>query len=153
MRCIDMSHRERLIQRWFEELINGNDWSVADEILTADVTYYGPRSMSPREVSSREDLKKFLQHYHDAFPDVEYTIEHRIDAGDEVCVRWRAEGTHEQELFGITGRGETFSDHGFSTFAIENDKISEVWSVWDTLGMVQELNLVSPLGIAASNTR
>lgn len=148
-----MSEGDELIDRWFEELINEDDRSVADEILAEDVTYHGPQSLSPREVSSREDLRKFLAHYHRAFPDVTYSVERVFGDDDEYCVRWRAEGTHEEELFGIAGSGESFTGYGLSTFTVDDGRITEVWSTWDSLGMVQELDLVSQLGVAAAGKR
>jgi steroid delta-isomerase-like uncharacterized protein len=145
-----MPSDEQLIEEWFETLFNDSDLSVADEILADEVTYSGPRSISPRDPSTPADIKRYVEIYHRAFPDIEYTVEHVFSEGSEYCVRWRAEGTHESELFGIEATDEAFSKEGLSVFVVEDGRITEVHSQWDTLGMTQELDIMPPLGMAGN---
>lgn len=138
-----------LVKRWFEDLFNRGNVSVADEILAADVDYHGPPSLSPRAVTGSEDIKEYVQVYGTAFPDLTYAVEDVSEGEDELRVRWSATGTHESDLFGMEPTGETFTVSGINTFAIEDGRITEIHAQWDTLKMVQELGVVPPIGLAS----
>ncbi len=142
------SKREELVRRWFEDLFNGGEPSVADEILADDVAYHGPPSLSPRDVSGPDDVRSYVETYQAAFPDVWYTVEDVVAEGDAVRVHWVATGTHESDLFGIEPSGESFSVEGLSAFRVEDGAIAEVWAQWDTLKMARELDAVPPVGAA-----
>lgn len=142
-----MGDHEAVIERYYEELFNEGDLDVADEILASEIAYHGPRSFSPQNLHKPEHVKAFVKRYHAAFPDINYHVEEIFGDGEKVAVRWVAEGTHTEELFGIEGTGEKFNDEGLNVFHFEDGKITEVWSYWDTLGMVRELGLVAPMGL------
>jgi len=142
-----MVDHEAAITRYYEEMFTDGDTNVADEILAEDVSYHGPRSVTPGTLSNVTQVKAFVKRYHSAFPDIEYEVESIFGDGDEYAVRWNSKGTHTEKLFGIEGEGEEFSGTGLNMFQFEDGEISEVWSYWDTLGMVRELGLVSPVGM------
>jgi steroid delta-isomerase-like uncharacterized protein len=135
-----------LVTRWFEDLFNRGELSVADEILADDVSYDGPQSLSPSDVTGPEDVKSYVETYRTAFPDLWYTVEDVTRADGEVRVRWSAMGTHENDLFGIEPTGEGFTVDGIDVFTVEAGEIAEVYAHWDTLKMVQELGVVSAAG-------
>lgn len=145
----NMDENEELIHRWFEDLYNEGNLEVADEILADELEYHGPRSFSPGSLRKPEHVKAFVKRYHAAFPDINYHVDHVFGTGDEFAVRWKAEGTHTEELFGLEGTGKKFTDEGLNVFEIEDGEIVAVWSYWDTLGMVRELGLVAPMGLTS----
>ena len=136
----------QLVRRWFDDLFNRGNLSVADEILADDVDYDGPQSLSPSDMSGPEDVKSYVESYQTAFPDLWYTVEDITTAPEEVRVRWSAMGTHENDLFGIEPTGEGFAVDGIDVFTVEDGEITAVYAHWDTLKMVQELGVVSPAG-------
>jgi steroid delta-isomerase-like uncharacterized protein len=138
-----------LVQRWFDDLFNRGDLSVADEILAPDVDYRGPPSLTPQSVTGPDDIKEFVEVYGRAFPDLQYTVESVSRADGEVVVRWTATGTHRSDLFGIEPTGEVFTVDGIDVFTVADGRITAVHAQWDTLGMVQELGVVPPVGLAA----
>jgi steroid delta-isomerase-like uncharacterized protein len=142
-----MVDHEAIIDRYYEEMFTEGDTDVAEQILTEDVKYHGPRSVTPGTLTSITQVKAFVKRYHGAFPDIEYDVESTFGDDDEYAVRWSSEGTQTEKLFGIEGEGEEFSGTGLNMFQFEDEKIAEVWSYWDTLGMVRELGLVSPVGL------
>jgi steroid delta-isomerase-like uncharacterized protein len=145
-----MGDHEATVRRYFEELFNEGDLDVADEILAPEVRYHGPPSFSPQNLRRREQVKAFVKRYHAAFPDINYHMEAVVGADDTYTVRWSAEGTHTDSLWGIEGTGKRFEDRGLNMFRFEGEAIAEIWSYWDTLGMVRELGLVSPVGMSAT---
>jgi steroid delta-isomerase-like uncharacterized protein len=137
---------EELVRRWFDELFNEADPSVASEILASDVRYHGPGSLTPSDVTAPADVAEYVEVYRRAFPDLRYTVEEVFGSGDRVCARWTATGTHRSDLFGIEPTGEVVVVEGVNAFAVDDGEITEVWSEWDTLGMVQELGILPSLG-------
>lgn len=143
-----MNDPEALIDRYYEEMFTDGDTDVAGEILADDVTYHGPRSVTPGTLKRRSQVAAFAKRFHAAFPDIEYEVEAVFGEGNQYAVRWSSEGTQTEKLFGIEGEGEKFSGTGLNVFEFSDGKISAVWSYWDTLGMVRELGLVSPVGMS-----
>ncbi len=142
-----MVDHEAIIDRYYEEMFTDGDTEVAEEILAEDIKYHGPRSVTPGALNNIGQVKAFVERYHAAFPDIECEVETIFGNEDEYAVRWRSNGTHTEKLFGIEGKGEEFSGTGLNMFQFEDGEIAEVWSYWDTLGMVRELGLVSPVGL------
>lgn len=136
------TNAERLVRRWFDELFTQGDLSVADEILADEIRYHGPTSLTPTDVTSPDDVKAYAETYGRAFPDLHYTVDAVHEADDVLVVRWTMTGTHQSDLFGIESTGEVFTGHGIDIVALEDGRIAEVWSEWDTLKMMQALDAV-----------
>jgi steroid delta-isomerase-like uncharacterized protein len=144
---MDDANVETLVHRWFEELFNEADTAVADEILADDVRYHGPESLSPTDVETPAGIGEYVEVYRQAFPDLRYDVDDVFESGEHVCARWTASGTHRSELFGAEASGEVFTVEGINVFAVEDGRITEVWSNWDTLRMARELEIVPPIGL------
>ena len=134
-----------LVHRWFDELFNDADPAVSDELLASDVRYHGPGSLTPSDVTSPADVKEYVEIYRRAFPDLRYTVDDVFGSGGTVGARWTAPGTHRSDLFGIEPTGEVFVADGVNVFTVDDGRITEVWSQWDTLGMARELEFLPPL--------
>jgi predicted ester cyclase len=64
-----------------------------------------------------------------------------IAAGDKVAMRWRGEGTFENEFMGQQPTGETgdpVNGIGIDRFDDEG-KIVEAWGQWDTLALLRNV--------------
>ena len=140
---------EALVHRWFEDLFNRGELSVADEILSEHVEYHGPPSLSPQDVTGPADIKEYVDVYKTAFPDMVYSVEEVHTTEGETRVRWTATGTHESDLFGMDPTGEMMTVEGISVFRTDEDGIRDIRAQWDTLKMVQELGVVPSVGLAA----
>jgi len=138
-----------LVQRWFGELFNDGDLWVADAILADDVRYHGPPSLSPGDATGADEIKEYVEVFRSAFPDLAYEVRSISSANGELRVHWTATGTHEDALFGMSATGEVFTVDGIDVFTVEDGLITAVHAQWDTLGMVQELGVVEPLGTVA----
>lgn len=85
--------------------------------------------------------------YHDAFPDLEYTLD-EYHAGDSVVgFRWTLSGTHEGDggpglLASVEPTGNTVSVTGLNSARIEDGRFVELWGEWDALRFYNQLGLV-----------
>lgn len=70
-----------------------------------------------------------------------------VDAqGDLVVTRWIGSGTHDGELAGIPATGRRVRVPGRWMHRIAGGRIVQSRNVWDTLGMLRQLGVVSSVG-------
>jgi steroid delta-isomerase-like uncharacterized protein len=129
---------EALVRRFFEEFCNERRAEVADEVIAADYVSHGPQAppaSGPDGVRARVGL------YQEAV-DGHWDVQELISVGDRVVARWIGSGTHRGELMGIDATGSPISVEAISIFRIENGRIAEEWTVWDALGLLQQVGAV-----------
>lgn len=136
---MDTDDLKRLVQRYIEEVWNNADAAALDELTNEGYTYH-LGGQPPRDKSS---MHRFLQSVHAAFPDWRVRVEDIVAEGNTVAVRWIGRATHQGPFYGIPPTGKKISVCGINIYKIENDKISQEWEQMDSLGMLQQLGLIS----------
>ena len=129
---------EALVRRFFEEFCNGRNAAIAEEIIAADYVSHGPQAPpadGPEGVKSRVGL------YQDSV-DGHWNVQELFSAGDRVVARWTGTGTHRGELMGVEPTGKPIEVDAISVFRIADGKIAEEWTVWDALGLLQQVGAV-----------
>jgi steroid delta-isomerase-like uncharacterized protein len=132
------SENETLVRRFFEEFCNQRRSSVAEELIADDYVSHGPQAPpadGPDGVRERVGL------YQEAV-DGHWNVEEMFSAGDRVIARWTGTGTHRGELMGVEPTGQPIRVDAISIFRISNGKIAEEWTVWDALGLLQQVGAV-----------
>lgn len=94
-------------------------------------------------------LKREVEMYRTAFPDLKPTILGICGEGDTVCVFWRMTGTHEKALMGVAPTGKKVTADGISFDRFRNGKLVESFVQWDTLRFLQALGIVPKLELTA----
>jgi steroid delta-isomerase-like uncharacterized protein len=130
---------KQILHRFFEELFNQGDLSVADEIVGA--TYLNHNAV-PGETPGREGLKAFVAYIRTAIPDIHFTIEDQIVAADKVVTRFSVSGTQQGEFAGIAPTGKFVQITGINIHRVGDGQIHEAWLNWDELGMMQQLGVI-----------
>jgi predicted ester cyclase len=70
-------------------------------------------------------------------------VVHEIVAcGDRVTARWTGHGRHVQEIMGLAPTCREVTVAALTLFRVEDGKIAENRTCWDTLGMLQQLGAV-----------
>jgi len=129
---------EELVRRFFDELCNGRKAQLADEIIAATYVSHGPQA-PPAE--GPDGVKARVGVYQDALDGYWDVQEIRV-AGDRVVARWIGRGTHRGELMGLSPTGASIVVDAISIFRIEDGMIAEEWTVWDALGLLQQVGAV-----------
>ncbi|HXV43311.1 MAG TPA: ester cyclase [Anaerolineae bacterium] len=93
-----------------------------------------------RAIVGVEAAKGFIQTFLTAFPDVHYTLHDRITSGQKVVTRWSATATHQGSFAGIEATHKPVTMLGITIFAIADNRIKTLWSVWDVFGLTQQLH-------------
>jgi steroid delta-isomerase-like uncharacterized protein len=132
------AENEAIARRFFAELCNARAASVADEIVAADYVSHGPQA-PPAE--GPEGVKARIAVYQDALEGF-WDVQEILSAGDRVVVRWIGRGTHVGELMGIPPTGATVAVEAITILRIADSKIAEEWTIWDALGLLQQIGAV-----------
>jgi steroid delta-isomerase-like uncharacterized protein len=131
-----------LVRRWFEEVWNKGRAAAIDEMLASSGLVHG---LGPHPQSNAE-FKKFYAAYRNAFPDVTIHIDAMVAEGDVVAARWSGKGTHRGDGLGFAATGKSVHFSGMIFVRIEGGKLVEGWNVFDQLGMLQQVGMVSVPG-------
>jgi steroid delta-isomerase-like uncharacterized protein len=110
-----------------------------DEVLAADAQIYVPGTAGPM---SREDYKRFLGQFYQAFPDLQVTIDDEIAGQDKVAARWTIRGQHQGDFQGLPATGKSITLTGIAIWRMVDGKAVEEWVEWDALGLMQQLGAI-----------
>ena len=132
----DIEANKAIALSFFEELINQRNFAVADEIFATQSVY---KTSAYPDIIGPEGFKGFLTEHLIPFPDAHYTIDDIVAEGDKVATRWTFNATHQDELMGIPPTGNQVTLTAISIFQIVDGKIEIAWTVWDALGMMQQV--------------
>ncbi len=130
---------EALARRYFEELCNGRQLDVADEIIAADHVYHD--NQSPPTAPGPDAIKETVAIYQDTL-DGHWNVREIFSAGDRVVTRWTGTGTHRAELLGVRPTGNDISVEAITIMRIADGKIAENWTTWEALALAQQIGAV-----------
>ncbi|HVN18862.1 MAG TPA: ester cyclase [Dongiaceae bacterium] len=129
---------EALIRRLFAECFNRHSTDLYPDFYS-DVIYHAPAIGELHGDAHRQFLLSFFA----AFPDAHWNLEDLITVGDKVVARWTFIGTHRGIFMGIPATERQLVLSGICIDRILQGKIVEEWEQWDTLAMMQQLDVVS----------
>ena len=129
-----------LVRRYVEDAWNKHNPAVVDQIYAADFVDRSPDI--PGIAHTRDGLKQFMGVYLRAFPDADITIEDQLVEGDRVVTRWTGRGTQTGEFMEMPPSGKKVAVPGVQIDRFSGGKIVEEWTLFDQLGMLQQLGAV-----------
>ncbi len=132
--------KKAIARRFLGELWGEGKLDVANQILTSNFIDHDPSF--PEMERGPEAYKRIVKTYRTAFPDLTVKTEDLVGEGDRIVARFTTRGTQKGDLFGIRATGKRVNLTGLVLFRITNEKISESWSHWDSLGLLTQLGVV-----------
>jgi steroid delta-isomerase-like uncharacterized protein len=129
-------------RRFFDEIWSQGQLDRVEELIASE--YVGHPSGPDETTRGPHGVREYIGRLRDCVPDLTMTIEDQLTDGDKVTTRWTARGTHTGELMGAGPTGRTATVTGITIQRVgANGQIVEGWTSWDTLGLLQQLGLVS----------
>ena len=119
----------RVIERFYRDLWNRWDLTVADEIVAEHVRFRGSLGTS---IAGRDAFKRYVASIREAFPDWHNQVDEVIACGDRVVTRMTWTGTHRGALAGVEPTGRLVTYVGVAIFRLSDGRIDEAWVVGDT---------------------
>jgi steroid delta-isomerase-like uncharacterized protein len=130
-----------------EQSFNEGNFELADQLIASDAVNHDPAEPAElRALRGPELLRRTVNLYRTAFPDVRITVDDVIAADEKVVLRWHSEGTHRGELAGLAPTGAQGSVTGISIDQWKDGKVVETWTEWDNLGLARQLGAAPPEG-------
>jgi steroid delta-isomerase-like uncharacterized protein len=119
----------------FYRVYNEGDFALWDATVAEDYS----AEINGNPIPNREVGLGFVKMFRDAFPDLLYTVDQAVVAGNHVTTRWTARGTHRGAFLGHAATGKSVAMVGITLFELNGGKIRKLWNVWDVAGLVKQL--------------
>ena len=116
------SKNKTLMRRIYDEMWNGRNPALAVEIFTRP-----------------EGVERFVSQFLLSFPDLQHTVEAMIAEGDQVAVRFSAQGTHTGQWMDFAPTGKSIRYSGVTLARVEGGKIIEHQTWWDKAGLMEQV--------------
>jgi steroid delta-isomerase-like uncharacterized protein len=136
---VSTEDNKALVRRLVEQVINGGNLDLVDQLLANDYVYNAPGNP---EVRGREGYKQLVNMYRTAFPDLRMSVDQQTAEGDMVITRWSATGTQRGDLMGMPPTGKQVKVVGITQNRVVGGRVAEEFEVYDALGMMQQLGAV-----------
>jgi steroid delta-isomerase-like uncharacterized protein len=125
-----------IARRVMDELWNGTNLDSAKELYSRTNSSFFPAHTDREVMRLWPDWREMYEALHQAFPDLQLTVERMYAEGDMVVVHYTAQGTLENSYATSTGlsmpaTGEMIYWDGVFLYRMEDGQITEEWWYWD----------------------
>ena len=127
------------IRRFVEEVQNGQDWTVYDELNDPGFVNL---SAPPGMPADRAGGKLYLQAFAAAYPDARFEIDDMVAEGDRVVTKKTFTGTNTGEFAGMPATGKRVSLQYVDIMRLRDGRIVEHWLTMDQLSWMQQLGVI-----------
>ncbi len=128
-----------IVRRIVQEIWNGGNLDLADELITPDYVDNVAGSGSP---VGPEGFKDAVNGVRDAFPEFTITINDMISEGDKVALVWTFIGTHKGELMGIAPTEKLIEFDGIYLYRFKDGKLVERSGKRDMFKLMSQLGAI-----------
>jgi predicted ester cyclase len=119
--------------------LNRRDFAALDNMLSVDLVHHGVPG------GNRNAVKDMQGKLYRGFPDLVHSVEEMLVEGDRVAVRTKTQGTHLGPFMGHSPSGKRFTARALSLHRVHDGTIREIWEVFDTIAMLQQIGLYKPV--------
>lgn len=122
----------RLVERFYDEVINERRLEVIDELISDDFVHNGEHR---GRVGQRAVYEAFLS----SFPDLKSEVLEIFASGGKVAVHRRWTATHQGAFNGIAPTGRPVDFQSMAMITIRNGQIAEYHGVLDLFTAMQQI--------------
>jgi steroid delta-isomerase-like uncharacterized protein len=133
------SELKGLADRFLQTVFAERDLASLPNVFTSDAVIHDPGGA---EYRGADVIRRAVEAFLDAFPDLRFDVEDRIAENDRVAIRFRAGGTHRGEFRGVAPTGKSMSYTGVIIIRFEDGKIAEYWGISDVLSILEQLGAI-----------
>jgi steroid delta-isomerase-like uncharacterized protein len=140
---VSAEENKAVVRRLFEEVANGQNLDVLEELVAKDVVNHAATDEHKRGI---EGFRHVMEWGHTLLPDGRYEVLDMIAEGDMVACRVRVSGTMQGEMFGVPPTGRSATVEHVHWHRVAGGKLVERWAVRDDLGALIQLGIIDPPG-------
>ena len=137
---------KELVERFYNDVWNRADESVARDILDVDLRFRGSLGSERR---GREAFIEYVRSIHRALGNYTCTIEELIANSERAAARIVFKVQHRAPLFGIEATGREIAWAGAAFFRIEEGRIAEIWVLGDVDSVKQQLGIGASIAFSS----
>jgi steroid delta-isomerase-like uncharacterized protein len=134
---------KELMRRFYDEVINGRNLDLIDELLSDDFVEH---EEFPGIPPTRDGVKQIFETFYAAFPDIHFRVDDLLAEGDLVAARVTITGTHEGEFMGVPATGRSVEITAMDLVSFEDGKGTAHWGVGDMVSLLQQLGAMPAPG-------
>ena len=138
---VSAEENKAVILRLFDEVYNGHDLDVLDELVAEGIVNHSAIDEHKRSI---EGFRHVMECGAALTPDGRYELLDIIAEGEMVACRVGVSGTMRGELFGIPPTGKSFTVEHVHCHRVVGRKLVERWAVRDDLGTLMQLGIIDP---------
>ena len=133
-----------VLERILREGFAAGNADIVDEICSPDLIEH-QFGLAGSGAEAREHVKQAIRDVHAMMPDIVYTIEDSVTAGDTVWLRGRARGTATGPFFGPPSNAPV-DIALFEVARVVNGRIVEHWGNPDRFALLAQTGILARLG-------
>ena len=133
----DLEENHRLVRHYFD-LLNRNDLSGLEEILSSDVVFFGPRA--PEGIYGREAFIEFIAALGRELADLRFSEGEMVAEGSRVASVFTMRSTHSSK----EGGAKVITTEGMDLFHSVDGRIQQINAYLDRLSSLVEMGVISP---------
>jgi steroid delta-isomerase-like uncharacterized protein len=133
-----LSDNREIITR-FEHAFRAGDQATIHELCDPGLVDHNP---APDHGPTLDGFKRKVTGFKAIFPDLQEDLQDIIASGDTVATRWVVTGSQQQEFMGIPATGATIRVEGMNFYRLENGRVTDIWTQFDGVGMMQQLGAI-----------
>jgi steroid delta-isomerase-like uncharacterized protein len=136
-----MNARE-IVEIFVESIWNQRQLALADKLFSADFVAEPIAYQSSWQGKGPESMKHHILEWLEGVPDLHINTLAMIAQDNRVWTRWEMTGMHHGILYGIPPTGKLVKAIGITLFEVEDSKISSLQTIFDGLGLMQQLEIL-----------
>jgi steroid delta-isomerase-like uncharacterized protein len=140
-----------IVETFIEKLWNQRQLSFADHLFPADFVAEPIAYQSIWEGTGPDSMKHHIQEWLIGVPDLQMMAIDSIVREQQVWLRWQMTGTHSGVLYGVPATGKSIAALGITVLTIENNQIRKLETLFDGLGLMQQLEVLPDAGTLIHN--
>ncbi len=125
---------------FFDELFNQKNIDAIEKFVASNVNIQNP---FPGQRTGADGYRDISQIYGLAFPDLKISFNHILGDADQVTCHFTLEGTHKDLFMNVPATGIKVKYDVVYILKLTNEKITEHWSLTDSLGVLQQIGAVA----------
>jgi predicted ester cyclase len=138
---MSIEENKALVRRYFEEA--PYNLEICDQIFAPQVLWHALyHSNQPVFISDPQTEKAAYARHKSLWGNWSESIDEMIAEDNRVMVRWTFRGIHQGTYLGIPPTHTPVTFPGIYLFRIQDNRIAEVWNLWDQVSEWQQLGIL-----------
>jgi len=134
-----------IVSQAIEEIWNKGNLNIIGEIISAGFVSHHPRNRD-EDIHGIEEYKNRIAKIRGACTDIKVDVLNLFAESDKVICHVRGKATYKGKIETLGPAGKQITTTATAMIRMVDGKIAECWAILDSLGMMQQLGIIAPLG-------